>query len=99
MRLARYGRRSISAAITRASRDPVLIAEAGGLNAMIVDSSALPEQVVADILASAFDSAGQRCSALRIVCLQHEIADRVLDMLKGAMGELRLGDPAALDTD
>ncbi|GJD90458.1 Bifunctional protein PutA [Methylobacterium hispanicum] len=76
-----------------------LVAETGGLNAMVVDSSALPEQVVADVLASAFDSAGQRCSALRVLCLQAEIADRVLAMLKGAMAELRVGDPARLATD
>ena len=77
--------------------DPVLIAETGGQNAMIVDSSALPEQVVADALTSAFDSAGQRCSALRVLCLQDDIADRVLAMLKGAMAELSLGDPRRLD--
>ncbi len=76
-----------------------LIAETGGQNAMIVDSSALPEQVVGDVLASAFDSAGQRCSALRVLCLQDEIADRVLEMLKGAMAELKAGDPARLETD
>jgi RHH-type proline utilization regulon transcriptional repressor/proline dehydrogenase/delta 1-pyrroline-5-carboxylate dehydrogenase len=76
-----------------------LIAETGGQNAMVVDSSALPEQVVADILASAFDSAGQRCSALRVLCLQEEIADRVLHMLKGAMAELAIGSPDRLDTD
>ncbi|RIX47600.1 MAG: bifunctional proline dehydrogenase/L-glutamate gamma-semialdehyde dehydrogenase PutA [Rhodocyclales bacterium GT-UBC] len=70
-----------------------LIAETGGQNAMIVDSSALPEQVVQDVLASAFDSAGQRCSALRVLCLQQDIAERVLDMLKAAMPQLRLGDP------
>jgi RHH-type proline utilization regulon transcriptional repressor/proline dehydrogenase/delta 1-pyrroline-5-carboxylate dehydrogenase len=75
------------------------IAETGGQNAMIVDSSALPEQVVGDVIASAFDSAGQRCSALRVLCLQEGIADRVLDVLKGAMAELRLGDPAHLETD
>ncbi len=74
-------------------------AETGGQNAMIVDSSALPEQVVEDVLASAFDSAGQRCSALRVLCLQDGIADRVIQMLKGAMAELRLGDPAKLETD
>ena len=61
-----------------------LIAETGGINAMIVDSSALPEQVVTDVLASAFGSAGQRCSALRLLCLQEDIADRVLRMLRGA---------------
>ncbi len=77
----------------------VLVAETGGQNAMIVDSSALPEQVVSDVLASAFDSAGQRCSALRVLCLQHDIADRVLAMLIGAMQELELGDPAELATD
>jgi RHH-type proline utilization regulon transcriptional repressor/proline dehydrogenase/delta 1-pyrroline-5-carboxylate dehydrogenase len=76
-----------------------LIAETGGQNALVVDSSALPEQVVADVLASAFDSAGQRCSALRLLCLQEEIADRVLVMLRGAMAELAVGDPARLETD
>ena len=60
-----------------------LIAETGGQNAMIVDSSALAEQVVADVLASAFDSAGQRCSALRVLCLQDDVADRVLDDAEG----------------
>ena len=79
--------------------DPVLIAETGGLNAMIVDSSALVEQVVADALASAFDSAGQRCSALRVLCVQEEIAGHVIAMLKGAMRELRIGDPRRLATD
>jgi len=76
-----------------------LIAETGGQNALIADSSALPEQVVADALASAFDSAGQRCSALRVLCLQEEVADRLLGMLKGAMAELAVGDPARLATD
>ena len=66
---------------------------------MIVDSSALAEQVVADVLASAFDSAGQRCSALRVLCVQDDVADRVLAMLLGAMAELRVGDPARLCTD
>jgi len=85
---------------TLAARGAVpLIAETGGQNAMIVDSSALVEQVVADVLASAFDSAGQRCSALRVLCLQEEIADDVLAMLKGAMAELRIGDPAKIETD
>ncbi|WP_240782378.1 bifunctional proline dehydrogenase/L-glutamate gamma-semialdehyde dehydrogenase PutA [Roseococcus sp. SYP-B2431] len=79
--------------------DVPLIAETGGQNAMIVDSSALPEQVVADVLASAFDSAGQRCSALRVLCLQSEIAPRVLKMLEGAMAELTLGDPSRIETD
>lgn len=89
----------IERSLAQRSDDPVLIAETGGLNAMIVDSSAQPEQVVADVLASAFDSAGQRCSALRILCLQASCADAVLAMLKGAMAELRLGDPAELATD
>ena len=77
----------------------VLIAETGGQNAMLVDSSALPEQVVKDAVQSAFGSAGQRCSALRVLLLQNEIADRVIEMLAGAMDELRIGDPAMLSTD
>ncbi len=76
-----------------------LIAETGGQNAMIVDSTALPEQVVTDVLASAFDSAGQRCSALRVLCLQEDIADGVLHMLQGALTELRLGNPADVRVD
>jgi RHH-type proline utilization regulon transcriptional repressor/proline dehydrogenase/delta 1-pyrroline-5-carboxylate dehydrogenase len=76
-----------------------LIAETGGQNAMIVDSSALAEQVVGDVLNSAFDSAGQRCSALRVLCLQEDVADRVLKMLKGAMRELAVGNPDRLSTD
>ena len=75
------------------------IAETGGQNAMFVDSSALPEQVVLDSVYSAFNSAGQRCSALRLLCLQEEIAPRVLELLKGHMDELSIGDPALLDTD
>jgi RHH-type proline utilization regulon transcriptional repressor/proline dehydrogenase/delta 1-pyrroline-5-carboxylate dehydrogenase len=83
-----------------APRGPVpLIAETGGINAMIVDSSALTEQVVMDVLSSAFDSAGQRCSALRLLCVQDDVADRTLAMLKGAMGELRTGNPDRLATD
>ena len=76
-----------------------LIAETGGLNAMLVDSSALPEQVVSDVIASAFNSAGQRCSALRVLCLQKEIAPRVIELLQGAVAELVVGDPAKLSTD
>ncbi len=76
-----------------------LIAETGGLNAMLVDSTALPEQAVRDILASAFQSAGQRCSALRCLYVQEDIADTVEEMLFGAMDELQLGDPWALATD
>lgn len=76
-----------------------LIAETGGLNAMIVDSTALPEQVVADVITSAFRSAGQRCSALRLLVLQEDIADRTLAMLKGAMDTLVIGPPGDLATD
>lgn len=76
-----------------------LIAETGGQNAMIVDASALPEQVTADVLASAFDSAGQRCSALRVLCLQDDIADRQLAMIEGALAELAVGNPCRLATD
>ena len=76
-----------------------LIAETGGQNAMIVDSSALAEQVVADVMVSAFDSAGQRCSALRILCLQDDIADRQIEMLKGALAELSIGRTDLLSSD
>ena len=79
--------------------DTVLIAETGGQNAMIVDSTALTEQVVGDVLASAFDSAGQRCSALRVLYLQEDVAERTIAMLKGGMDELDVGDPAQLATD
>ncbi|MBV9735949.1 MAG: trifunctional transcriptional regulator/proline dehydrogenase/L-glutamate gamma-semialdehyde dehydrogenase [Acidisphaera sp.] len=96
--VAQHIRRSLARRLdTR--RLPVLVAETGGQNAMVVDSSALPEQAVSDILASAFDSAGQRCSALRILCLQDDVADHVLDMLKGAAAELRVGNPDRLSTD
>jgi RHH-type proline utilization regulon transcriptional repressor/proline dehydrogenase/delta 1-pyrroline-5-carboxylate dehydrogenase len=76
-----------------------LIAETGGVNVMLVDSSALPEQVVTDVVTSAFRSAGQRCSALRVLFLQREIAPRIVDMLVGAMSELRIGDPRWIATD
>ena len=76
-----------------------LIAETGGINAMLVDSSALPEQVVDAVLQSAFRSAGQRCSALRLLCLHESMADSVLAMLAGAMQELVVGDPALRETD
>ena len=76
-----------------------LIAETGGINAMVVDSSALPEQVVDAVLSSAFRSAGQRCSALRLLCVHTDIADTVLEMLHGAAQQLRVGDPADLATD
>jgi RHH-type proline utilization regulon transcriptional repressor/proline dehydrogenase/delta 1-pyrroline-5-carboxylate dehydrogenase len=83
----------------RARGHPPLIAETGGQNAMIVDSTALPEQVVRDAVVSAFQSAGQRCSALRVLFIQQDIAGRIIDMLAGAMDELRVGDPALLATD
>ena len=76
-----------------------LVAETGGLNAMIADSTALPEQLVRDALTGAFDSAGQRCSALRVLFVQDRIADRVITMLAGAMDELIVGDPWKLETD
>jgi RHH-type proline utilization regulon transcriptional repressor/proline dehydrogenase/delta 1-pyrroline-5-carboxylate dehydrogenase len=87
---------------TLAHRDgPIatLIAETGGQNAMFVDSSALPEQVVHDAIYSAFNSAGQRCSALRLLCVQQEIEPRTLDLLKGYMEELTIGDPRYFSTD
>ncbi|MCX2559889.1 bifunctional proline dehydrogenase/L-glutamate gamma-semialdehyde dehydrogenase PutA [Acetobacter farinalis] len=84
---------------TRTGQPVPLVAETGGQNAMIVDSSALAEQVVADVVASAFDSAGQRCSALRVLCVQEDCAEHVLTMLRGAMRELSLGNPARLSTD
>ncbi|MBN8886982.1 MAG: bifunctional proline dehydrogenase/L-glutamate gamma-semialdehyde dehydrogenase PutA [Rudaea sp.] len=76
-----------------------LIAETGGQNALIADSSALPEQLVKDVVASAFDSAGQRCSAARVLFVQEDIADKVIHMLAGAMDELKVGDPGLLSTD
>lgn len=75
------------------------IAETGGQNAMIVDSSALPEQVTQDVITSAFRSAGQRCSALRVLFLQEEVADKILTMIQGAMAELKIGDPSQISTD
>jgi RHH-type transcriptional regulator, proline utilization regulon repressor / proline dehydrogenase / delta 1-pyrroline-5-carboxylate dehydrogenase len=93
--------RSIAQALLADETRPIvpLIAETGGLNAMIVDSTALLEQVVGDVLSSAFQSAGQRCSALRLLCVQHEVAPALLQMLTGAMARLRIGDPADFDTD
>ena len=84
---------------TRLGPMATLIAETGGMNAMIMDSSALAEQAVRDVVASAFDSAGQRCSAARILFVQDDVAPRVIDMLKGAMEELRIGDPMDYRTD
>ena len=93
--------RAIARALLEDERRPLvpLIAETGGLNAMLVDSTALPEQVVADVLTSAFRSAGQRCSALRLLVVQEEAFARTIAMLKGAMDTLRLGDPADPATD
>ena len=98
------GSNETAASINRALADrsgPILpfIAETGGMNAMIVDSSALPEQAVRDAVASAFDSAGQRCSAARILFAQDDIAERLIAMLKGAMAELKVGDPRQYETD
>ncbi|MBX8539955.1 trifunctional transcriptional regulator/proline dehydrogenase/L-glutamate gamma-semialdehyde dehydrogenase [Pseudomonas cichorii] len=97
--VARLLQRNIAGRLDAQGRPIPLIAETGGQNAMIVDSSALTEQVVIDILSSAFDSAGQRCSALRVLCLQEDSADRVIEMLKGAMAENRLGNPEHLSVD
>jgi len=82
-----------------AEPEAMLIAETGGLNAMIVDSTALPEQAVRDIVASAFQSAGQRCSALRILYVQRDVEAKIMEMLKGALDELRLGNPWQISTD
>jgi RHH-type proline utilization regulon transcriptional repressor/proline dehydrogenase/delta 1-pyrroline-5-carboxylate dehydrogenase len=97
--VARLIQRQLAERLTPEGRVIPLIAETGGQNAMIVDSSALAEQVVGDVMASAFDSAGQRCSALRVLCLQEDVADRILTMLKGAMQELTVGEPDRLSSD
>jgi RHH-type proline utilization regulon transcriptional repressor/proline dehydrogenase/delta 1-pyrroline-5-carboxylate dehydrogenase len=97
--VARIIQRSLAKRARADGRTVPLVAETGGQNAMIVDSSALTEQVVADACVSAFDSAGQRCSALRVLCLQEEIADRVIEMLEGAMAELAIGVPDRLAVD
>jgi RHH-type proline utilization regulon transcriptional repressor/proline dehydrogenase/delta 1-pyrroline-5-carboxylate dehydrogenase len=97
--VARLLQRSLAQRLRPDGQPVVLVAETGGQNAMIVDSSALVEQVVGDALSSAFDSAGQRCSALRVLCVQEDAAERVLDMLRGAMQELTCGNPSALATD
>jgi RHH-type proline utilization regulon transcriptional repressor/proline dehydrogenase/delta 1-pyrroline-5-carboxylate dehydrogenase len=97
--VARLLQAQLASRVNARGTPPVLIAETGGQNAMIVDSSALPEQVVNDVMASAFDSAGQRCSALRVLCLQEDIADTVLTMLKGAMAEWRVGPTDRLHAD
>ncbi|WP_075215452.1 trifunctional transcriptional regulator/proline dehydrogenase/L-glutamate gamma-semialdehyde dehydrogenase [Mongoliimonas terrestris] len=97
--VARLIQKSLADRLTPDGHPIPLIAETGGQNALIVDSSALAEQVVADVIASAYDSAGQRCSALRVLCLQEDVADRVLAMLRGAMRELSVGNPDHLSTD
>ncbi len=91
--------RNLAGRLDAQGRTIPLIAETGGQNAMIVDSSALTEQVVMDVISSAFDSAGQRCSALRVLCVQDDVAERVTTMLKGAMAEYRVGSPEHLSTD
>jgi RHH-type proline utilization regulon transcriptional repressor/proline dehydrogenase/delta 1-pyrroline-5-carboxylate dehydrogenase len=97
--VARAIHRTLSDRLDARGRPVTLVAETGGQNAMVVDSSALPEQVVADVLRSAFDSAGQRCSALRVLCLQEDIADATLAMLRGALREWTVGRPGDLATD
>ncbi|UFH49719.1 trifunctional transcriptional regulator/proline dehydrogenase/L-glutamate gamma-semialdehyde dehydrogenase [Pseudomonas sp. KNUC1026] len=97
--VARLLQRNVAGRLDAQGRPIPLIAETGGQNAMIVDSSALTEQVVIDVVSSAFDSAGQRCSALRVLCLQEDSADRVIEMLKGAMAEARIGNPESLAVD
>ncbi|MCW5642696.1 MAG: trifunctional transcriptional regulator/proline dehydrogenase/L-glutamate gamma-semialdehyde dehydrogenase [Rhodoferax sp.] len=97
--VARLLQRELAGRLTADGQVVPLIAETGGQNAMIVDSSALTEQAVADIVSSAFDSAGQRCSALRLLCVQDDGADRLVEMLHGAVQELAVGDPRRLATD
>ena len=97
--VARGIQRTLATRLGSRGRSIPLIAETGGQNALIVDSSALAEQAIADCVASAFDSAGQRCSALRLLCVQEDVAERLVAMLKGAVDELRVGDPRALSTD
>ncbi|PEQ13894.1 trifunctional transcriptional regulator/proline dehydrogenase/L-glutamate gamma-semialdehyde dehydrogenase [Novosphingobium sp. PC22D] len=97
--VARLIQQTLAARLSPEGRVIPLIAETGGQNAMIVDSSALTEQVVADVLASAFDSAGQRCSALRVLCLQEDVAERTMEMLRGALAELRVGSTDRLAVD
>lgn len=96
--VARSINRSVSSVKSRNGPIP-LIAETGGLNAMIVDSTALFEQVVDDVMQSGFNSAGQRCSALRVLYVQEDVADRLITMIEGAMGCLKVGDPSLLSTD
>jgi RHH-type proline utilization regulon transcriptional repressor/proline dehydrogenase/delta 1-pyrroline-5-carboxylate dehydrogenase len=97
--VAQLIQRQLSSRLAAHGQPIPLIAETGGQNALVVDSSALAEQVVGDVIASAFDSAGQRCSALRILCLQDDVAERILAMLKGAARDLRIGNPDRLCVD
>ena len=91
--------RTVAQRLSPQGRSVVLIAETGGQNALIADSSALAEQLVADVLTSAFDSAGQRCSALRLLCIQDDVADRVIGMIREAMADWSLGNPDRMHTD
>ncbi len=91
--------RTLAERVDATGRSIPLIAETGGQNAMIVDSSALPEQVVADVMSSAYDSAGQRCSALRVLCVQEDAAPRIVEMLQGALAEWQVGNPERLAVD
>ncbi|MGJ7580506.1 trifunctional transcriptional regulator/proline dehydrogenase/L-glutamate gamma-semialdehyde dehydrogenase [Variovorax sp. RHLX14] len=97
--VARILQRTIAGRLDSFGHPVPLIAETGGQNAMVVDSSALVEQVVNDVVASAFDSAGQRCSALRVLCVQSDIAERTIEMLRGAMAECTMGNPEHLCVD
>ncbi len=97
--VARILQRNLAGRLNPQGQPIPLIAETGGQNALIVDSSALAEQVVVDVVSSAFDSAGQRCSALRVLCVQADVADRIGEMLRGAMQELRVGNPTQLAVD
>jgi RHH-type proline utilization regulon transcriptional repressor/proline dehydrogenase/delta 1-pyrroline-5-carboxylate dehydrogenase len=96
---ARSIQKTLAQRLGRDGKPIPLIAETGGQNALVADSSALPEQLVNDAIVSAFDSAGQRCSALRVLCLQEDIAETVMPMLEGAIDELRIGNPDRLSTD
>ncbi len=97
--VARLLQKTLAGRLGAHGRPVPLIAETGGQNAMVVDSSALAEQVVADVVSSAFDSAGQRCSALRVLCIQRDLAQRLIEMLEGAVRELQLGDTRTLSVD
>ena len=96
---AKFIQKTLSKRLNSFGQAIPLIAETGGQNCMIVESSALLEQVVQDVIASTFDAAGQRCSALRVLCVQEDIADRLIAMIKGAMAEIHVGPPASLNCD